>query len=261
LAKLKVSGVESPKLQDFLHSFTAGSIVFREGDLGREMYIIQKGHVSISLRIGGREREVAVLEKGDFFGEVALLDASPARSATATAVDDVEVLELTGADLEQILRRKPDIAIRMMMKLSERLRETNRRFEEAGAREGMSALLPAPARQGIEARAVLGHQASGRLFPLRSEGETTLGRHDPITGVTPDVDLSLLDPERTVSRRHAIITVNGDGVAVTEVNASTNGTFVNGARIEPFQPVPLADGDSVQLALVSLRLHMILDAG
>jgi len=261
LAKLKVSGVESHKLQDFLQRFPAGSVIFREGDLGSEMYIIQKGRVRISLRVGNREREVAVFEKGDFFGEIALLNASPARSATATAVDDVEVLELTSADLDQILRRKPEIAIRMMMKLSERLRETNRRFEELGAHEAMSALVPAPARQGIEARAVLAHQPSGRLFPLPTAGETTLGRHDPVTGVTPDVDLSLLDPERTVSRRHATITVGGGNITLTEVNAATNGTFVNGARIEPFQPVPLASGDSVQLALVTLRLHVILDAG
>ena len=261
MAKLKVSGVESQKLQDFLHRFPAGSVIFREGDLGSEMYIIQKGRVRISLRFGAREREVAVFEKGDFFGEIALLNASPARSATATAVDDVEVLELTSADLDQILRRKPEIAIRMMMKLSERLLETNRRFEELGANEAMSALMPAAARQGIEARAVLRHQPSGRMFPLHPAGETTLGRHDPVTGVTPDVDLSLLDPERTVSRRHATITVDGGTITLTEVNAATNGTFVNGARVEPFQPVPLAGGDSVQLALVTLRLHVLLDPG
>jgi CRP-like cAMP-binding protein len=202
-----------------------------------------------------------VLEKGDFFGEVALLDSSPARSATATAVDDVEALELTGADLDQILRRRPEIAIRMMMKLSERLRETNRRFEELGASDGLSTLSPAPARQGVESRAVLAHLPSARLFPLHASGETTLGRHDPVTGVTPDVDLSPLDPERTVSRRHAAITSEGGTISITEVNASTNGTFVNGARLQPFQPAALAHGDSVQLALVTLRLHVILDGG
>ncbi len=261
MVKLRVSGVEGRKLQEFLHRFEAGFVIFREGDLGDTMYIIQKGHVRISLRIAGREREVAVLEKGDFFGEIALLDTSPARSATATAVDDVEALELTSADLDQLLRRKPDIAIRMMMKLAERLRETNRRFEELGSHEGLSTLMPAPARQGIASRAVLAYQPSARLFPLHASGETSLGRHDPVTGVTPDVDLSPLDPERTVSRRHAIITTDGGTITITEVNASTNGTFVNGARIEPFQPVVVAHGDSVQLALVTLRLHVVLDAG
>lgn len=261
MPKVRVSGVENHKLKEFLHRFEAGSVIFREGDLGSEMYIIQRGHVRISLKVGGRERELAVLEKGDFFGEIALLDESPARSATATAIDDVEVLELTSGDLDQILRRKPDIAVRMMTKLSERLREANRRFEEFGSREELSALTPAPARQGIEASAVLSHAPSGRLFPLRASSDTTLGRHDPVTGVTPDVDLSALDPERTVSRRHATISKIDDKLTITETSASTNGTFVNGTKLEAFEPFTLNSGDSVQLALVTLHLHVILDGG
>jgi CRP-like cAMP-binding protein len=259
--RVRISGVENHKLKEFLHRFEGGSVIFREGDIGSEMYIIQSGHVRISLTMGGQERELAVLEKGDFFGEIALLDESPARSASATAIDDVEVLELTSRDLDQILRRKPDIAVRMMTKLSERLREANRRFEEFGSREELSALTPAPSRQGVEARAVLAHAPSGRFFPLRPSGDTSIGRHDPMTGVTPDVDLSALDPERTVSRRHATISTEGDTLTITEVSAATNGTFVNGTKLEPFKPLHLADGDSVQLALVTLHLHVILDGG
>jgi CRP-like cAMP-binding protein len=257
VVKVRIGG-ETHRLHDLLTRFPEGTVIFREGDLGREMFIIQKGHVRISLGIGGREREVAVLEKGDFFGEMALLDQSPARSATAVAVDAVEALQLRSPDLDLLLRRKPDIAVRMMTKLSERLRETNRRFEELGTSTELAALAPAPSGQGIEARVVLAHEASGRLFPLRPDGDTTLGRHDPVTGVTPDVDLSRLDPERTVSRRHATIHGGDGALTITETNASTNGTFVNGIRLEPLKPCPLAHGDSVQLALVALRLHVIL---
>ena len=256
-----VGGGESSKLSELLARFAAGSVIFREGDLGSEMYIIQKGHVRISLHIGDKEREMAVLEKGDFFGEIALLNQSPARSATATAVDEVEVLKLRTTDLDLLLRRKPDIAIRMMMKLSERLRETNRRFEELGSRIELAALTPAPASQGIEARAVLVHESSGRIFPVRPKGDTTLGRHDPVTGVTPDIDLSRLDPERTVSRRHAAIRVAEGKLTITEVGSSTNGTFVNGIRLEPLKASPLADSDTVQLALVTLRFHVIFGGG
>ncbi len=261
MTKIRVAGGDGPKLKDLLHGFEAGSVIFREGDIGREMYIIQKGHVRISLVVGGKERELAVLEKGDFFGEIALLDDSPVRSATATAVDDVEALKLSASDLNELLKRKPDIAVRMMMKLSERLREANRRFEELGTRNDLSAMTPAPARQGIEAHAVLAHKASGRLFPLKASGDTTVGRHDPVTGVTPDVDLTALDPERTVSRRHATIVAAEGKITITETSASTNGTFVNGTRLEPFKACPLNHGDSVQLALVTLRLHLILDGG
>ena len=144
------------------------------------------------------------------------------------------------------------------MKLSERLRETNRRFEELGSRIELAALTPAPSSQGIEARAVLVHEASGRIFPVHPKGDTTVGRHDPVTGVTPDVDLSRLDPERTVSRRHGMIRSEDGRLAITEVGSSTNGTFVNGIRLEPLKPSLLGDGDTVQLALVALRLHVIL---
>lgn len=258
MPKVRFGGGEGQKLQDLLTKFPAGSVIFREGDLGSEMYIIQNGHVRISLHVGGKERELAVLEKGDFFGEIALLDQSPARSATASAVDDVEVLKLRTTDLDQLLRRRPEIAMRMMMKLSERLRETNRRFEELGSRTELAALTPAPSSQGIETRAVLIHEASGRIFPIRPKGETTLGRHDPVTGVTPDADLSRLDPERTVSRRHGAIRAEDGRLTLTEVGTSTNGTFVNGVKLEPLKPCPLADGDMVQLALVTLRLRVIL---
>jgi pSer/pThr/pTyr-binding forkhead associated (FHA) protein len=145
----------------------------------------------------------------------------------------------------------------MMMKLSERLRETNRRFEELGSRTELAALTPASASQGIESRAVLVHAASGRIFPIRSTGDTTLGRHDPVTGVTPDADLSRLDPERTVSRRHGTIHAEDGKLTITEVGTSTNGTFVNGVKLEAQKPCPLADGDAVQLALVTLRVHVI----
>ena len=260
MVKVRVGGA-APKLQQLAVQFPAGAVIFREGDLGREMYIIQRGRVRITLPVGGREQEVAVLEKGDFFGEMALLDESSARSATAVAVDDVDALQLRSTDLDQLLRRKPDIAVRMMMQLAERLRETNRRFEDAGTRVELAAFAPAPAGQGFEARAVLAHEGSGRLFPLRIEGATTLGRHDPVTGVTPDVDLSRLDPERTVSRRHATIECRDGALAITEAGPSTNGTFVNGVKLEPLQPCPLGDGDAVQLALVALRVRLFPSGG
>ncbi len=261
MPRIRVSANEPGKVSQLLARFAAGEVIFREGDLGSEMYIIQKGHVRISLQVGGKERELAVLEKGDFFGEIAILNQSPERSASAVAVDEVEALKLRSSDLDLLLRRKPDIAVRMMMKLSARVRETNRRFEELGARTELAALTPSAASQGIEARAVLVHEASGWIFPIRPDGETTLGRHDPVTGVTPDVDLSRLDPERTVSRRHATLASREGKLTVTEVGSSTNGTFVNGVRLEAMKPSTLAHGDTVQLALVTLRVHVIVGGG
>ena len=248
-----------PKLEPFLRHFGPGETVFREGELGSDMFIIQSGQVMISRKVGGKDLELAVLEKGDFFGEMALLDEFPERSATATAVSAVEALQLKSADLDILLRKKPDIAIRMMMKLADRLREANRQFEEAvGQRSDIASLSPSSSAQGIFAWALLSHDASGLIFPLKPGGDTTLGRHDPVTGVTPDIDLSGLDPERTVSRRHATVRAVDGTLTITEANSSTNGTFLNGQKLDPFQPFPLANGDQVQLALVTLRVYLVL---
>jgi hypothetical protein len=267
VVKVRVGGTMSPSagtpspapsVENFLRHFPAGTVIFREGEFGAEMYIIQGGQVMISRHLAGKDVELAVLEKGDFFGEMALLDEFPERSATATAVSAVEALQLKSNDLDTLLRRKPEIAVRMMMKLADRLREANRQFEEAvGKRGDIASLAAAEANQGIFAWALLTHEASGIVFPVKPSGDTTIGRHDPVTGVTPDVDLTGLDPERTVSRRHATIRSQDGTLSVTEANSSTNGTFLNGRKLDPFQPFPLAHGDLVQLALVTLRVHVV----
>lgn len=262
MAKMRVGGGGKASLDDLTRHFPAGTVIFRETDPAADMFIIQSGTVSISRVVGGEETELAVLEKGDFFGEMALLEDYPERSATATAVTDVEVLQMRASDLDEMLQRRPWIAVRMMGKLSERLREANRRIEELmGGQAEVTSLPPAPAMAGIKAHAVLLHEGSGWLFPLRIEGDTTLGRHDPVTGVTPDIDLTALDPERTVSRRHATVREQEGAFTVTESNASTNGTFLNGVKLEPFQPYVISNGDLLQLALVTLRVWLLVGGG
>lgn len=259
MVKVRVGGgAPSPSISSFLKRFQSGVVIFREGELGSDMYIIQSGQVMISRNVGGQQRELAVLEKGDFFGEMALLDENPERSATATCLTDVEALQLRSADLDSMLRRKPEIAVRMMMKLADRLRETNRKYEElVGKSAEAENLTGATANQGIMAWALLTHEASGLFFPLKPDGETSLGRHDPVTGVTPDVDLSGLDPERTVSRRHAVIKAADRTLTLTEINPASNGTFVNGKKLAAMEPHPIANGDIVQLALVAMRVHVL----
>ncbi|MFH1177504.1 MAG: cyclic nucleotide-binding domain-containing protein [Acidobacteriota bacterium] len=262
MAKVRVGGTLDRKVEEFVQRFPAGAEIFCEGDPGCEMFIIQSGQVAISRRVGSQVRQLAILEKGDFFGEMAVLEEYPERSATACALTEVEVLQLRGTDLEALLKRRPTVSLRMMAKLSERLRESNRRLEElSGERDVHAAFAPIPTSQGIETWALLYHEPSGRAFPLRAVGDTSLGRHDPVTGVTPDVDLNALDPDRAVSRRHATIRSAEGGLTITETNAASNGTFLNGTKLEAFQPYPLAPGDIVQLALVSMRLQVLTPPG
>lgn len=252
------NGDKGGTLDRFRRTYPAGAVIFRQGDPGHDMFILQQGQVEICQLMGGEEKRLALLEKGDFFGEMALLEDYPERSATAKAVTLTHVLQLRGSDFEELVQTKPRVALKMMAKLSERLRESNRRLAEILEKPVVKDTLPPlPTSQGIEAWAVLFHPRAGRMFPLRAVGDTTLGRHDPVTGVTPDIDLSSLDPERTVSRRHAMIRFLQGTFTVTEVNSSTNGTFVNGVRLQPFAPHPLKEGDLLQLATVSLVLRLL----
>jgi hypothetical protein len=251
-------GVKSKLLQKLQVVFASGETIFQEGEAGCEMFWILAGQVEILRRVRGVEERVALLEKGDFFGEMALLEEYPERSATARAVSDVVALKLNKTDVKTLLTRSSDAAMQMMAKLSERLREANRRLELLAARSSGQELPPLPASQGIEGWAVLVHDPSGRFFPLRPVGDTSIGRHDPVTGVTPDADLSALDIDRTVSRRHAIVRSVGHGeLWVCEINPNSNGTFLNGERLETGQHYPLRHGDTVQFALVPLRVAVL----
>jgi pSer/pThr/pTyr-binding forkhead associated (FHA) protein len=88
-------------------------------------------------------------------------------------------------------------------------------------------------------------------FPLR-EGDTIIGRDDPVAGSTADVDLAALDPKRSVSRRHARVYRIGDTDYLMEEIGVVNGTFVNDTRLATGIPVALYHGDLVRFGLVTL---------
>lgn len=254
---LKVKATQlSEALKAKLERFPAGATIFREGDPGYEMFIIFSGTVRISRTVAGVEEELARLKKGDFFGEMAVLEDFPQRSATAQAVSEVEVLRLGKADLEAFLAN-PKAALGLLERLSARLRETTERLAKATRRPVTSFLPPLPSSQGIEGWAVLVHEPSGRFFPLRPVGETSIGRHDAVTGVTPDVDLSSLDPDHSVSRRHAVIRAENDGLFLVEINEQTNGTFLNTLRVETHKPYRVMDADWVQVGEVLLQVRIL----
>ena len=79
---------------------------FREGDLGTEMYIINEGKVEILNQVGDEEQVLAVLEKGDFFGEMSVLEDLP-RAATARAATDVRLCRSTARPSTSSCRGTP----------------------------------------------------------------------------------------------------------------------------------------------------------
>jgi len=107
------------------HRQLAGDeIVFHEGDHGQEMFVVQSGRIRITKAFGGEERVLAELGPGEFFGEMAILNNEP-RNATARAVSPSVLLVYDKDTFEQMLLHNPNVAVRMVHKLAERLRRTN----------------------------------------------------------------------------------------------------------------------------------------
>jgi CRP-like cAMP-binding protein len=100
--------------------FRAGDVLFREGDEGREMFVIQGGRVQVTKRVGDTDRPIAVLGRGEFLGEMAILNNKP-RSATATVLDDATCLVIDGHTLENMIAGNTEIAVRLIKKLASRL--------------------------------------------------------------------------------------------------------------------------------------------
>jgi CRP-like cAMP-binding protein len=245
--------------------FAAGDFVFREGDLGTEMYIVHEGRVEILKKVQDGDHLLATLEKGDFFGEMSILEDLP-RAASARASSDLKVLLINGTTFDQMLRTNPEIAVRMMRKLSRRLRETDRLLRDAlgmsasAAGPAESAEVPAPAQAASASQPAapesLRHDKSGMEFPLSPGSETMIGRRDPVTGIDPDIDLTPVDTQRSISRRHAKIYRRGEKFFLCEEIGTMNGTFANGTRLETGVPTEIRVGDEVRCGLVNLRFHL-----
>ena len=112
----------------FGETYAAGHVLFREGDGGKHMYVIQSGRVQLTRRVRGREAHLATLPPGEFFGEMAIINKQP-RSATATVIEEAHLLVLDARTFEAMIRGNAEIAIRMIKKLSSRLAQANSQVE------------------------------------------------------------------------------------------------------------------------------------
>ena len=112
----------------------AGSVLFRAGDAGDSMYLIEEGKVQITMKSpGGEELILAVLVNGDFFGEMALIDGKP-RSANATVVEASRLAVLSRKHFLTFLNSSPNVAIEMLTALSRRLRRTDELLHHLASR-------------------------------------------------------------------------------------------------------------------------------
>jgi len=99
--------------------------LFRQGDKGDAMYLIESGRVRISIR-DEEEQEVVLAElaQGDFFGEMSIIDGRQ-RSADANVIDDAQLAILSREAFLTFVRSNPDVALEMLSALTDRLRRTD----------------------------------------------------------------------------------------------------------------------------------------
>lgn len=115
-------------LDRFARDYEAGAVLFREGDAGDVMYVVQSGEVEIRRVVGDVERVLAVLPAGEFFGEMALINDRP-RSATAVVKRAARLLVIEPRTFEAMLRGRTEIAIRLIKTLAGRLERANQQIE------------------------------------------------------------------------------------------------------------------------------------
>lgn len=125
-AKLRLQTLNQPlqmpeiDYNRFNRSYADNEMIFCEHEPGKELFIIQKGKVKITKIVNNNEVMLAVLQSGDIFGEMAILDNKP-RSASAIAWEEVELLAINKANFEGMVKAQPQLATRLITLLSERI--------------------------------------------------------------------------------------------------------------------------------------------
>ena len=128
LAKVPLFGNLPPEDMEGLaallqsRQYSGGEIIFHTGDLGNGLYVIRKGGVAIRLiSPAGKEVILTLLGRGDVFGELALLDGEP-RSADAVAREETQLLLLPREAFLHYLRERRELAMQLLVSLSQRVR-------------------------------------------------------------------------------------------------------------------------------------------
>jgi CRP/FNR family cyclic AMP-dependent transcriptional regulator len=120
-------------IEKCINEYAVGDVIFEEGSTGRELYVVLDGTVEIAKMNGASKTTIVTLGKGEFFGEMAVIDGS-SRSATAiAAAATTKVMRINHARFVYLVSQQPAFALMIMDALSKRLRASNAaQFKAAG---------------------------------------------------------------------------------------------------------------------------------
>ena len=120
-------------IEKCINEFDVGEVIFEEGSTGRELFVVLGGEVEIAKVSGASKTVIVTLGKGEFFGEMAVIDGS-SRSATAiAATPNTRVMRINHARFVYLVSQQPAFALMIMDALSKRLRLSNdRTYRAAG---------------------------------------------------------------------------------------------------------------------------------
>ncbi len=200
---------KDPLFEQFGKVVPEGEVIFRENDDGQRMFLIRKGKVRITKTFlsgdeelsGGKklERELVVLEHGDFFGEMSLLNEEP-RAATAVALEESEVLEIDRSIFENMIKTNGNFALKIISKLCERVNNTDKIIAEI--------LIHQKQRQII-----------AKLIDLESEYKNQIPADSLNVVITPENELKKEDIQKIVNKlaKYNIIELNDKTINIVDI--------------------------------------------
>lgn len=230
--------------------YKKGELVYKDGDNASVMFIVSTGAVKLFKKDStDKQIDLGIYNKGDIFGELGVIETGN-RLETAVALEDSRIVVINREMFMTLIRKNPEIAVKMIRKFSARLSDATQKIDELVKRTGF--------RKASDMFAILKVLGSEQVFPLALK-RNLIGRYDPTIGICPDIDISMFDPQKTVSRKHAVILrENGESFLEEEMGV-INGTYLNGEKLESGQRYPVTDGDRVHFGLVACEYSERID--
>ncbi|MCR5189691.1 MAG: Crp/Fnr family transcriptional regulator [Treponema sp.] len=138
--KPKTHAVYFEPTDEMNRTYPKDTMIFSESQSGADMFIIQKGEVTISKVVNGNEVILCVLKKGDMFGEMALLENKP-RSANAIAHSDCVVMVINRSNFNQMVSTQPQLVAKLTTTLAERLWSMYRQLDNANLSDPLAKMI------------------------------------------------------------------------------------------------------------------------